>query len=116
MKFLASALLALVFVAAESTLGQESAPGHRALTSTTLGLEKTLAAQNSDPQDIPRGLKSYYISKVRTRQLMTNRGRHCLSLALQSTSGIGLRRDSSASVGGLFEQLQTGRFPSGRAP
>jgi len=61
MKFLASALLSLVFVTVESTLGQESALDHRALAATTLGLEKIPAAQNSDPQDILRGFKSYYI-------------------------------------------------------
>ena len=61
MKFLASALLALVFVTVESTRGQEPAPDHRALASTSSGLEKTPAAQNSDPQDILRGFKTYYI-------------------------------------------------------
>jgi hypothetical protein len=61
MKFLASTLLVLLFVTVESTPGQESAPDHRALASTTSGLEKTPAAQNSGPQDILRGFKSYYI-------------------------------------------------------
>jgi hypothetical protein len=61
MKFLASALLALVFVPVESALGQESALDRRALESTSSGLEKTAAAQNSDPQNILRGFKSYYI-------------------------------------------------------
>jgi len=61
MKLLASALMALVFVTVESTPGQESAPGHRALESTTSVLEKTPAAQNSGPLDILRGFKSYYV-------------------------------------------------------
>jgi hypothetical protein len=61
MKFLSSALLALVFVPVESTLGQESTLDRRALESSTSGLEKTVAAQNSDPQDILSGFKSYYI-------------------------------------------------------
>jgi hypothetical protein len=61
MKFLASALLALVFVTVESTPGQESAPDHRALASTTPGLEKTPTPQNSDPQDMMRGFRSYYV-------------------------------------------------------
>jgi hypothetical protein len=61
MKLLASALLALLFVPTKSALGQESAPEHRSLESTTSGLEKTTAAQNSEPQDLLRAFKSYYI-------------------------------------------------------
>jgi len=61
MKFLASALLALVFVPVESALGQESALDRRALESTASGPEKTAAAQDSESQDILRGFKSYYI-------------------------------------------------------
>jgi hypothetical protein len=61
MKFLASALLALVFVKVESTRGQESAPARRALEPTSSGVEKAPAAQNSAPSDILRGFKSYYI-------------------------------------------------------
>jgi hypothetical protein len=61
MKFLASALLALAFVSVESTPGQESAPDHRARASTTSGLEKTPAAENSGLQDTLRGFRSYYV-------------------------------------------------------
>jgi hypothetical protein len=61
MKFLASALLALVFVPVESALGQESALDRRALESTASGPEKPAAAQDSESQDILRGFKSYYI-------------------------------------------------------
>ncbi len=61
MKFIASALLALVFVPVESALGQESALDRRALESTASGPEKTAAAQDSESQDILRGFKSYYI-------------------------------------------------------
>lgn len=61
MKFLASALLILVLVPVGSVFGQESSPDRRALESTPSGPEKTGAAQNSDPQDILRGFKSYYI-------------------------------------------------------
>jgi len=61
MKFLASALLTLVFVTVESTPGQESAPDRRALKSTSSGVKKTPAAQDSESQDILRGFKSYYI-------------------------------------------------------
>jgi hypothetical protein len=61
MKFLASALLALVFVPVESAVGQESTPDRRALESTSSGLEKNAATQNSDAQEILGGFKSYYI-------------------------------------------------------
>src|SRR5260370_2637605 len=61
MKFLASALLALVFVPVESALGQESALDRRAVESEAYGPEKTAAAQDSESQDILRGFKSYYI-------------------------------------------------------
>jgi len=61
MKFLASVLLAVVLVIVESTRGQETAPDLPALESTSSGVEKAPAAQNSDPQDILRGFKSYYI-------------------------------------------------------
>lgn len=61
MKSLASALLILVLVPVGSVFSQESSPDHRALESTTLGIEEAAAAQNSDPQDILRGFKSYYI-------------------------------------------------------
>lgn len=61
MKFLASALLILVLVPVRSIFGQESSPDQRALECTTSGLEKSVAAQNSDPQAILRGFKSYYI-------------------------------------------------------
>jgi hypothetical protein len=61
MKFLTSALLALLFVGVESILGQESVPDRRALESTASGPEKTPAHQNSEARDILRGFKSYYI-------------------------------------------------------
>jgi hypothetical protein len=61
MKFLASTLLVLLLLTVESTSGQESAPDHRALASATSAVEKTPAAQNSGPQDILRGFKSYYV-------------------------------------------------------
>ena len=61
MKFLVSALLILIVVPVQSALGQESGADRRALESTTSGLEKAEAAQNSDSQDILRGFKSYYI-------------------------------------------------------
>jgi hypothetical protein len=61
MKFLASALLILVLVPVESALGQESTPDCRALESTSSGLEKNAATQNSDAQEILGGFKSYYI-------------------------------------------------------
>src|SRR5713226_1137842 len=60
MKILGSAL-AFVFVTVASTLGQESAPDHRALESRTSVPEKTPGAQDSARQDILRGFKSYYI-------------------------------------------------------
>jgi hypothetical protein len=61
MKSLASALFILVLVPVGSVFGQESSPDRRALECTTSGREKTVAAQNSDPQDILSGFRSYYI-------------------------------------------------------
>jgi hypothetical protein len=56
MKFLASALLALLFVTVESTLGQESTQDHPALES-----EKTSQTKNIDAEHILREFKSYYV-------------------------------------------------------
>jgi hypothetical protein len=56
MKFLASALLALVFVPVASTLGQESTQDHPMVES-----EKSTQTNNVGPEYILREFKSYYI-------------------------------------------------------
>src|SRR5579864_5558076 len=56
MKFLASALLALVFVPVESTLGQESTQDR-----ATAESERTSQTKDNDPEHILQEFKSYYI-------------------------------------------------------
>jgi len=61
MKFLASALLTLVFVPVESTFGQEPTQDHPAAESAMSRPEKASQAKSIDPERILQDFKSYYI-------------------------------------------------------